>query len=131
MKRFPGITASGCGTLFLLLIIAFMFSHLNSSIASTALSLIELVAVVGIIGAIGFLAGLRPSKTTYGNAHFATEQEMHHSGFIAEPGSLIIGKSNRLVVGVPPHKQQEHVLLIATTGAGKSTGIIIPGLLSE
>ncbi len=132
MKRFHVIIASSSGALFFILFIIYLtFSHLNSQIASTALSLIELFGVVGVVGAIGFLASLRQPNTTYGNAHFATDQEIRHSGFIAEPGSLIIGESKHLVVGVPPLQQQEHVLLIATTGAGKSTGIIIPGLLSE
>ena len=133
MKRFHVIIASSSGALFFILFIVYAtFSHFNSQIASTALSLIELFAVVGIIGAIGLLAGLRQPDTTYGNAHFATDQEIRHSGFLAEEQeSLIIGESKRLLVGVPPLGQQEHVLLIATTGAGKSTGIIIPGLLSE
>jgi len=132
MKRFHVIIASGTGALFFILFIIYLtFSHLNSQIANTALSLIELFAVVGIVGAIGILAGLRQPNTTYGQAHFATPQEIQHSGFVAEQDSLIVGESKRLMVGVPPRGQLEHVLLVATTGAGKSTGIIIPGLLSE
>ena len=109
MKRFHVIIASSSAALFFFLFIIYLtFSHLNSQIANTALSLIELFGVVGIVGAIGLLAGLRQPNTTYGNAHFATDQEIRHSGFIAEPGSLIIGESKHLVVGVPPLGQQEH-----------------------
>src|SRR6266436_7755722 len=110
MKRFHVIIASGTGALFFILFIIYLtFSHLNSQVASTALSLIELFAVVGIVGAIGLLAGLRQPDTTYGNAHFATDQEIRHSGFLAEePESLILGESKRLLVGVPPLKQYEH-----------------------
>jgi len=132
MKRFHVIIASSMLALFFLLFIIYeTFSTINSQIASTALSLIELLGVVGIIGAIAFLAGLRQPDTTYGNAHFATPQEIQHSGFVAEQESLVVGESKRLLVGIPPHKQHEHVLLVATTGAGKSTGIIIPAILSE
>jgi len=132
MKRFHVIIASSSAALFFFLFIIYVtFSTINAQIASTALSLIELFGVVAIVGAIGILAGLRQPDTTYGNAHFATPLEIQHSGFIAEPESLIIGESSRLLVGVPPLGQLEHVLLVATTGAGKSTGIIIPGLLSE
>ncbi len=132
MKRFHVIIASSSVGVFCLLFLVYeTFSTINSHIASIALSLIELFAVVGIIGAIGILAGLRRPDTTYGNAHFASPDEIRHSGFIADPESLILGESKRLMVGVPPLKQHEHILLVATTGAGKSTGIIIPGILSE
>src|SRR5260370_111609 len=132
MKRFHVILASSSvGVFCLLFIVSITFSPLNSQIASIALSLIELLGVVGIIGAIAFLAGRRSPDTTYGNAHFATPQEIQHSGFVAEQESLVVGESKRLLVGIPPHKQHEHVLLVATTGAGKSTGIIIPAILSE
>src|SRR5437773_9855764 len=100
MKRFHVIIASVTGALFFILFIIYLtFSHFNSQIANTALSLIELFGVVGIVGAIGILAGLRQPNTTYGNAHFATPQEIQHSGFVAEQDSLIVGESKRLMVG--------------------------------
>jgi type IV secretory pathway TraG/TraD family ATPase VirD4/tetratricopeptide (TPR) repeat protein len=132
MKRLSIIIISIIVALFCLLFIIYVsFSTLNSQVSSTALSLIEILAFCVVIAGIGVLAHLREPDTTYGNAHFATAQEIQQGGFIAGPRSLIIGEAERLVVGIPPRKQNEHVLLIAKAGAGKRTGIIIPALLSE
>src|SRR5579883_400844 len=97
------------------------------------------LATIGTLLVILFLiraSRSRPSAGTYGSAHFARPEEIRPLLQKARE------KANRLVLGRYPSffprtvaltdKQQEsHVLLVAPTGKGKTTSIIIPGILQE
>lgn len=132
MKRIYGITALILVAILCLLIVLFLlFLAINSQAFSGLLQFIGGLGVIVVICGAGVLAQLQETDKTFGDAHFASAREIREGGFVAGPGSLIIGESNRLIVGIPEERQREHILLVATTGGGKSTGIIIPGLLQE
>jgi type IV secretion system protein VirD4 len=75
----------------------------------------------------------RIRKDTYGTAHFATPQEI--KALLTSPNDttrLLIGSYGRWrSVGLTYRQQESHVLLCAPTGKGKTSSIILPGLLRE
>jgi type IV secretion system protein VirD4 len=80
------------------------------------------------------------SKHTYGSAHFADVQELRTAGLVlpsretpgkGQPSALELGTIGKHRIGLTERKQQSHVLLVAPTGKGKTSGVIIPGLLRE
>jgi type IV secretion system protein VirD4 len=72
---------------------------------------------------------------TFGSAHFASQEEV--ADFLPSPQQLaaepylLLGFYYTHLAALPQKRQESHVLLIAPTGQGKSSGIMIPGLLSE
>ena len=75
----------------------------------------------------------RMRKDTYGTAHFATPREI-------KPLLMSPHDTTRLLIGTYGHwrtlglthrQQESHVLLCAPTGKGKTSSIILPGLLRE
>nr|MDQ2905347.1 type IV secretory system conjugative DNA transfer family protein [Chloroflexota bacterium] len=74
----------------------------------------------------------RPS-IVHGSAHFASWHEIWRAGFA--PGRshtrLVLGRRGVQTVAVSEARQCEHVMLMAPTGQGKTSGVIIPGLLEE
>jgi type IV secretion system protein VirD4 len=72
---------------------------------------------------------------TFGSAHFASQEEVADllpsmQQLAAEP-HLFLGFYYVDLVALPQKKQESHVLLIAPTGQGKTSGVMLPGLLAE
>ncbi len=72
----------------------------------------------------------RPS-TSHGSARWASGAEV--AGMRPRPGraDLVVGRVGRYLVSVHERDQYEHLLLVAPTGAGKTSGVILPNLLTE
>ncbi|HET8630024.1 MAG TPA: type IV secretory system conjugative DNA transfer family protein, partial [Thermomicrobiales bacterium] len=68
---------------------------------------------------------------SHGSARWATPGEARR--LRPRPGrtDLVVGRVGRRPVSVPEEEQYEHLLLVAPTGAGKTSGVIIPNLLRE
>jgi len=75
----------------------------------------------------------RMRRDTYGTAHFATPREI--KALLTSPNDttrLLIGTYGRWrSLGLTHRQQESHVLLCAPTGKGKTSSIILPGLLRE
>lgn len=75
----------------------------------------------------------RPGRpgTSHGSAHWAPQREVR--GHRPRPGhaDLVIGRAGRHAVAIPEEDQYQHLLLVAPTGAGKTSGLILPNLLRE
>ena len=69
--------------------------------------------------------------TSHGSAHWATGTEL--AALRPRPGhaDLVVGRVGRHLVAIPERDQYEHLLLVAPTGAGKTSGVILPNLLAE
>lgn len=69
--------------------------------------------------------------TSHGSARWASMRELR--GRRPRPGhaDLVIGRAGRAAVAVREAEQYEHLLLVAPTGAGKTSGLILPNLLRE
>ena len=72
----------------------------------------------------------RVPKGSQGTAHFAQLADISHAGLSA-PSGLELGVYHGQIIAVTEQQQESHVLLVAPTGKGKTSGIIIPGLLQE
>ena len=101
----------------------------NGSLIGIGLSVLILLNLV-----------LRPGETTtHGSAHFATVEEVYNAGLIPpqEPTTetyLPLGKLKNVLsvpIALDEHRQHSHVLIVAPTGQGKTSGVIIPGILNE
>jgi type IV secretion system protein VirD4 len=85
---------------------------------------------------IGMLLFFRSFRSaTHGSAHFATLDEMKGAG-LAHPlqgtrNCLEIGTYFHSRVGITEQQQESHVLVVAPSGKGKTSGIIVPALLNE
>jgi type IV secretory pathway TraG/TraD family ATPase VirD4 len=96
--------------------------------------------VIGLLFVVAILFDMlrhlikpRLRKDTYGTAHFATPREIRplltHPN---DPTRLLIGTYGRTrALGLTHRQQESHVLLCAPTGKGKTSSIILPGLLRE
>ncbi len=74
--------------------------------------------------------GGRPG-TSHGSARWADGREL--AALRPHPGraDLVVGRVGRQLVAIPEREQYEHLLLVAPTGAGKTSGVILPNLLAE
>lgn len=72
----------------------------------------------------------RPSSS-HGSARWASVAEC--AALRPRPGhaDLVVGHIGRRLVAIPERDQYEHLLLVAPTGAGKTSGVILPNLLAE
>ncbi|GEM_PF-3177694 len=72
----------------------------------------------------------RPSSS-HGSARWASVAEC--AALRPRPGraDLVVGHIGRRLVAIPECDQYEHLLLVAPTGAGKTSGVILPNLLAE
>lgn len=110
----------------------------------TAAALLIIVALAGgrlvlwpLLRGGWFVASLillqRPGRpgTSHGSARWASARERR--GRRPRPGQadLVIGRVGRATVAVREAEQYEHLLLVAPTGAGKTSGLILPNLLRE
>jgi type IV secretion system protein VirD4 len=72
---------------------------------------------------------------TYGTAHFAWPEEI--SSLLPSPEQLathpylLLGTYYPFIAALSPKAQESHVLLVAPTGQGKTSGIMLPGILTE
>lgn len=75
----------------------------------------------------------RPGRpgTSHGSARWASARELR--GRRAHPGAadLVVGRVGRAEIVVSEAEQYEHLVLVAPTGAGKTSGLILPNLLRE
>ena len=69
--------------------------------------------------------------TSHGSARWASRAEL--AALRPRPGyaDLVLGRIGRRLVALPERDQYEHLLLVAPTGAGKTSGVILPNLLAE
>jgi type IV secretory pathway TraG/TraD family ATPase VirD4 len=110
------------------------------------------VVVMLILGLLFFFLrrSARQFPTTHGSAHFATADELKAAESIVTtprqelkawnealargvpPESrLVIGTYDKKIIALSERQEESHVLLVAPTGKGKTSGIIIPALLRE
>ena len=71
--------------------------------------------------------------TRFGTTHWQTRSEMKRNGFFAKPGAgFVLGKLGRPKGRGPlvASRTFPHALIVAPTGRGKTTGFVIPNLLS-
>jgi len=87
----------------------------------------------GLAGLLMSLAMSGSALTRFGYTHWQTRREMMRNGFFGAPGTgFVIGK-----LGKPKSKAPflcsttfPHALIVAPTGRGKTTGFVIPNLLT-
>jgi type IV secretion system protein VirD4 len=75
----------------------------------------------------------RRSTTAHGSARFAYLQELAEYAAPPAPPNhrLLLGLYGQQLMSLSERQQEQHVMIIGPTGRGKSSGIIIPGLLCE
>jgi type IV secretory pathway TraG/TraD family ATPase VirD4 len=69
--------------------------------------------------------------TSHGSAHWADTRELAALRPRSGHADLVVGRAGRRLVAIPEREQYEHLLLVAPTGAGKTSGVILPNLLAE
>jgi len=72
----------------------------------------------------------RPS-TSHGSARWASGAEVAGMRPRLGRADLVVGRIGRHLVCIHERDQYEHLLLVAPTGAGKTSGVILPNLLTE
>ncbi|UWR24644.1 type IV secretory system conjugative DNA transfer family protein [Sulfitobacter sp. S190] len=87
----------------------------------------------GVAGLMIAIALSGSALTRFGQTHWQTRREMKRNGFFGAPGTgFIIGKLGK-PKGRGPFlcsKVLPHALIVAPTGRGKTTGFVIPNLLT-
>lgn len=87
-----------------------------------AFSAMKLLAVITVL-----IIRKRPRKSSaHGSARFATKRDLKGHGMLRGEG-LVLGRHNRKLISAPEHG---HLLCIAPTGSGKTTGLVLPNLLT-
>ena len=69
--------------------------------------------------------------TSHGSAHWAAGAELAAMRPRLGHADLVLGRVGRHLVALRERDQYEHLLLVAPTGAGKTSGVILPNLLAE
>lgn len=69
--------------------------------------------------------------TSHGSARWADARELAALRPRPSRADLVVGRVGRRLVAIPEKEQYEHLLLVAPTGAGKTSGVILPNLLAE
>lgn len=72
----------------------------------------------------------RPGAS-HGSAHWAGVAELRAMRPRKGRADLVVGRVGRSLVSIREREQYEHLLLVAPTGAGKTSGVILPNLLTE
>ncbi len=70
-------------------------------------------------------------SVSHGSAHWAGGTELRAMHPQKGRADLIIGRVGRQLVSIREEIQYEHLLLVAPTGAGKTSSVILPNLLAE
>ncbi len=111
-----------------------LFTHIEMAVLGVGLMAL-LVRTMG--RGIWFLLMLRVMRgrgrpgTSHGSARWARGAELRRMRPRRGCADLIVGRIGRTLVAIPEHDQYEHLLLVAPTGAGKTSGVILPNLLAE
>ncbi|MEM6275332.1 MAG: type IV secretory system conjugative DNA transfer family protein [Pseudomonadota bacterium] len=87
----------------------------------------------GVLGLLMSLAMSGSALTRFGYTHWQTRREMKRNGFFGPPGTgFVIGKLGKPTSRAPLlcSKTFPHALIVAPTGRGKTTGFVIPNLLT-
>lgn len=87
----------------------------------------------GVLGLLMSLAMSGSALTRFGYTHWQTRREMKRNGFFGPPGTgFVIGKLGKPTSRAPflCSKTFPHALIVAPTGRGKTTGFVIPNLLT-
>lgn len=87
----------------------------------------------GVAGLMMSLAMSGSALTRFGYTHWQTRREMKRNGFFGAPGTgFVIGKLGKPGSRAPflCSKNFPHALIVAPTGRGKTTGFVIPNLLT-
>ncbi|MEO1975120.1 MAG: type IV secretory system conjugative DNA transfer family protein [Paracoccaceae bacterium] len=87
----------------------------------------------GVAGLLMSLAMSGSALTRFGLTHWQTGREMKRNGFFGAPGTgFIIGKLGKPGARAPFLSSTvfPHALIVAPTGRGKTTGFVIPNLLT-
>jgi type IV secretory pathway TraG/TraD family ATPase VirD4 len=89
-----------------------------------------------IVGIVALLVVIQARQwkskgAIHGSARLANPGEMNAYRYV--PGSLVLGyeQRSRQLLALDQRKQEEHILVVGPTGRGKTTAIILPGLLTE
>ncbi len=147
-KRRDALLWSLCSLLMLLTLVLFftkghkLMPDFNdpSQAAGFSYCLLFLFVIIGLPLTIVMIKRAIVNKpvapNTFGSAHFATPQEAR--AIIPTPQELsagdpylFLGKAYGSIAALSLRQQESHVLLVAPTGQGKTSGIIITGLLAE
>ena len=92
--------------------------------------------IIGINAGAGLLLSavlMNDALTRFGETHWQTRAEMKRNGFFGKPGhGFILGKMGAPRGRTPfvMSKVFPHALIVAPTGRGKTTGFVIPNLLT-
>lgn len=92
--------------------------------------------IIGICTGAGVLLSavlMNDVLTRFGETHWQTLSEMKRNGFFGKPGhGFILGKMGTPKSGKPLIMSRvfPHALIVAPTGRGKTTGFVIPNLLT-
>jgi len=87
----------------------------------------------GVAGLMMSLAISGSALTRFGYTHWQTRREMKRNGFFGRPGTgFVVGKLGKPKSRTPflCSKTFPHALIVAPTGRGKTTGFVIPNLLT-
>ena len=87
----------------------------------------------GVAGLMLSLAMSGSALTRFGLTHWQTRREMKRNGFFGTPGTgFVIGKLGKPASRAPFLCSQTfpHALIVAPTGRGKTSGFVIPNLLT-
>ncbi len=87
----------------------------------------------GVAGLLMSLAMSGSALTRFGYTHWQTRREMKRNGFFGKPGTgFVIGKLGKPTARAPflCSTTFPHALIVAPTGRGKTTGFVIPNLLT-
>ncbi|OWV37832.1 type IV secretory system conjugative DNA transfer family protein [Mameliella alba] len=87
----------------------------------------------GVAGLLMSLAMSGSALTRFGYTHWQTRREMRRNGFFGAPGTgFVIGKLGKPGSRAPflCSRTFPHALIVAPTGRGKTTGFVIPNLLT-
>ena len=87
----------------------------------------------GVAGLLMSLAMSGSALTRFGYTHWQTRREMKRNGFFGAPGTgFVIGKLGKPTSRTPflCSTTFPHALIVAPTGRGKTTGFVIPNLLT-
>ena len=92
-----------------------------------------IMGAAGVVGLMMSLAISGSALTRFGYTHWQTRREMKKNGFFGKPGTgFVIGKLGKPGSRAPflCSKTFPHALIVAPTGRGKTTGFVIPNLLT-
>src|SRR5579884_964105 len=126
---------------------------LNLSHPAANMFQIDLYGVSLLIVMGSMVVLLKPSQrttTAHGSAHFATDEELKTYGTLIAnprkeqqavskalttgsipPSKMQIGLYRKKLIALDEHMQESHVFLLAPSGVGKTSRVIVPALLRE